>query len=466
MTADMHDYFAPANSIAVPIIPVEPSGYADWLGEQPVSVKNWLGANAFEPKAHQVCLIPGGPQGQLGAVVLGLESNDDPYAYSSLPGKLPAGVYRIDAELTAGQLNNAAIGWGMGSYQYTRYRTTGKQPRPQLALDAQVDRQHVETQLRALAAVRDMINTPAADMMPVNLSKIAGQLAKTHGGHLHNVVGDDLLAHNYPMIHAVGRASVNLPRLLDLTWGKPGHPKLTLIGKGVCFDSGGLDIKNAAGMRLMKKDMGGAAHVLGLADMIMSAQLSVRLRVLIPAVENAVSGNAFRPGDVITTRKKITVEIENTDAEGRLVLCDALAEAGSEQPALIIDFATLTGAARIALGTELPAFFSNSEMLAAGLLRAAEAVHEPIWRLPLHHAYRYQLDSQVADLCNSSSEAFGGAITAALFLHEFVPDDVEWAHFDINAWNTRSRPGRPKGGEAMGLRAVYAYLYDRFSKAG
>jgi leucyl aminopeptidase len=460
----MHEYFAAANSAAIPIIPLDAVGYSDWLSEQPVSVKNWLSANAFEPKPHQICLIPGGPQGQLGAVVLGLESNDDPYAYSSLPEKLPAGIYRIDAELSPGQMNNAAIGWGMGSYRYTRYRTAAKQVRPQLALDPQVDRQHVDTQLRALAAVRDMINTPAADMMPVNLSKIAGQLAKTHGGHLHNVVGDDLLAHNYPMIHAVGRASVNLPRLLDLTWGKPSDPKLTLIGKGVCFDSGGLDLKTAAGMRLMKKDMGGAAHVLGLADMIMSAQLPVRLRVLVPAVENAVSGNAFRPGDVITTRKKITVEIENTDAEGRLVLCDALAEAGTEQPDLIIDFATLTGAARVALGTELPAFFTNSDSLATGMLRAAEAVREPIWRLPLHQAYRYQLESNVADLSNSSPEAFGGAITAALFLQEFVPEGVEWAHFDINAWNMRTRPGRPKGGEAMGLRAVYAYLYDRFSK--
>lgn len=461
----MLDCFAPANSAAVPIIPVDAVGYAEWLNEQPISVKNWLSANAFEPKPHQLCLIPGGPQGQLGAVVLGIESHEDPYAYSSLPDKLPAGIYRIDAELSAGQMNNAAIGWGMGSYRYTRYRAS-KPSRAQLALEPQVDRAHIETQVRAVALVRDMINTPAGDMMPVNLSKIAGHLAKTHGGHLHNIVGDDLLAHNYPMIHAVGRASVNLPRLLDLTWGKPGQPKVTLVGKGVCFDSGGLDIKNAAGMRLMKKDMGGAAHVLGLADMIMAAQLPVRLRVLIPAVENAVSGNAFRPGDIIPTRKKITVEIENTDAEGRLILCDALTEAVSEAPSLLIDFATLTGAARVALGTELPGFFSNSETLSVGLLRAAEAVREPIWRLPLHQAYRYQLDSQVADISNSSSEAFGGAITAALFLQEFVPDSIEWAHFDINAWNSRSRPGRPKGGEAMGLRAVYAYIYDRYSKAG
>ena len=461
----MLDCFAPEGTTeAVPVIPVDASSYPDWFAEQPSSVRNWLEANAFEPKPHQLCLIPGA-QGQIGAALLGVESNDDPWAYSSLPGKLTAGSYRIDAELAPGQINNAAIGWGLGSYRYGRYRASSRQPRAQLVLDSQVDRLHVDTQLQALYLVRDLINTPASDMMPLNLSKAAGQVAKAYSGNLHHIVGDDLLAHNYPMVHAVGRASANLPRLLDLTWGKPADPRVTLVGKGVCFDSGGLDLKSAGNMRLMKKDMGGAAHVLGLAQMIMAAELPVRLRVLIPAVENAVSGNAFRPGDVLPTRKKITVEIENTDAEGRLILCDALTEAASEKPEVIIDFSTLTGAARVALGTELPAFFSNSEPLAEGLARAAEIVREPIWRLPLHHPYRYMLDSAVADISNCASESYAGAITAALFLQEFVPADIEWAHFDIMAWNSRARPGRPKGGEAMGLRAVYAYLYDRYQRA-
>jgi len=298
--------------------------------------------------------------------------------------------------------------------------------------------------------------------MPEQLANAMLMLGQEFGAQVEQVTGDELRTQNYPLIHAVGRASVHPPRLLDLHWGDEQHPKVTLVGKGVCFDSGGLDLKNASGMRLMKKDMGGAAHVMGLARLIMSAGLPVRLRVLVAAVENAVGGNALRPGDVIKSRKGLTVEIHNTDAEGRLILCDALTEAGSENPALMLDCATLTGAARVALGPELPALFCNNDDLAAGLLEAAEEEKDPLWRLPLHQPYREMLDSRIADIANASDSTFAGAVTAALFLRAFVPETIPGAHLDLMAWNTKARPGRPEGGEAMGLRAVYRYLRGRF----
>jgi len=311
--------------------------------------------------------------------------------------------------------------------------------------------------------VRDLINTPAGDLGPAELATAARKLAKAHGGRLSVIAGDALLKRNYPAIHAVGRASAKAPRLIDLRWGRRG-PKVTLVGKGVCFDSGGLDLKSAAGMKLMKKDMGGAAHVLGLASMVMAAGLPLRLRVLVPAVENSVSGDAFRPLDVLETRKGLTVEVGNTDAEGRLVLCDALAESSREKPDLLIDFATLTGAARVALGTGLPALFCNDEALAGTLLGHGLARHDPLWRLPLHRPYRASLDSPVADLNNISDGPYGGAITAALFLEAFVGDGVPWAHVDLMAWNTGASPGRPQGGEAMGLRAVYGAIEQTAKK--
>ncbi len=298
--------------------------------------------------------------------------------------------------------------------------------------------------------------------MPEQLADAIVTVAQTFGATVTQIVGDDLLAQNYPTVHTVGRASENAPRLIDLRWGDSTHPKVTLVGKGVCFDSGGLDLKPASGMRMMKKDMGGAAHALGVARLVMQAELPVSLRLLVPAVENAVSGQSFRPGDVITSRKGITIEIDNTDAEGRLILCDALAEGRTEAPEVMIDFATLTGAARVALGTELPAMFSNSDTMANGLLSAAEHAQDPVWRLPLHKPYRAMLDSKVADIANAASVPFGGAITAALFLQEFVEDGTDWAHFDIMAWNRTTQPGRPEGGEAMGMRAVFAYLQQRF----
>jgi leucyl aminopeptidase len=310
--------------------------------------------------------------------------------------------------------------------------------------------------------VRDLINTPTDDMGPTELADFTVALGKQYAATVDQIIGDDLLKKGFATIHTVGRASDDAPRLLDLRWGNAAHPKVTLVGKGVCFDTGGLDIKPSSGMLLMKKDMGGAAHVLGLARMIMEAKLPIRLRVLIPAVENSISGNAYRPGDIIKSRKGLTIEIGNTDAEGRVVLADALTEAVSEKPDMLIDIATLTGAARIALGTDIAVLFTNSDEVAAAVSQHAEQQSDPIWRLPLFASYREALNSSIADINNSSSDSYAGAITAGLFLKEFVPDDIPWMHFDMMAWNLKTRPGRPQGGEAMALRALFSYLSAKY----
>jgi leucyl aminopeptidase len=446
----------------IPIIPLRKDRFDPWLKIQPPERKDWVRQTGFRADRGNLCHVPG-DRGSVSSILLGLGGSDDYWLFGMLPGKLVSGVYRIEAaEWTESQINSAALAWGLGAYRFERYKKSNSQ-KPRLLLDTQINLESVQAQVRATYLVRDLINTPASDMMPQDLAKAVGVLAQQYDAVMRQASGDELLNQNYPLIHAVGRASRHAPRLIDLTWGSPEAPKLTLVGKGVCFDSGGLDIKSAAGMRLMKKDMGGAAHVIGLADMIMSSRLPVRLRVLIPAVENAVSGNAFRPGDIITSRKGLSVEIDNTDAEGRLVLCDAITEAASEQPSLMVDFATLTGAARIALGTELPGFFCNNQALSDALLSAAERAGDPIWPLPLYQDYRDMLDSRIADIANSSAQRFGGAITAALFLKEFVPDDCDWIHFDIMAWNIRHRPGRPIGGEAMGMRAMFNYIQGRFA---
>ncbi|EKD70228.1 MAG: hypothetical protein ACD_46C00595G0001 [uncultured bacterium] len=321
----------------------------------------------------------------------------------------------------------------------------------------------VENIVESIYYTRDLINMPTEEMGPSELAKSAENLAKNFGATCTQIVGEDLLKQNYPLIHTVGRASDDAPRLMDIRWGKAAHPKLTLVGKGVCFDTGGLDIKPSSAMLLMKKDMGGAAHVLGLARMIMAANLPVQLRVLISAVENAVSGDAYRPGDVIKSRKGITVEVGNTDAEGRLVVADALTEAASESPDLLIDMTTLTGAARVALGTELPAVFANDDAIVDEVIKQGNLQSDVMWRMPLFAPYREHLNSQIADINNNSSDPYAGAISAALFLKEFVPDNIPWLHFDLMAWNTKPRPGRPQGGEAMCLRALFAYLAKRFS---
>jgi len=448
----------PADAVA--IVPVIQNEFQQWLEQQAETWRRWVQRTGFSGKAGSICLVPDEQQA-LAAVLVGAKTKDDPWICGGLSGTLPAGNYYLATDWSAEELNRATLAWGLGAYQFSRYKKN-KPIGARLALDDNCDGAQIQRQLQAITLVRDLINTPAEDMMPENLAEAATALAQDCNAEITQIVGDDLLAQNYPMIHAVGRASVHAPRLLDLRWGGENRPKVTLVGKGVCFDSGGLDLKSANAMRLMKKDMGGAAHVLGLAQLIMRAGLPVRLRVLVAAVENAVAGNALRPGDVIRSRKGLSIEIHNTDAEGRLILCDALAEAAGEKPDVIIDFATLTGSARVALGTDIPALFCNNDALADGLLNAAQREHDPLWRLPLHKPYREMLDSKIADIVNASSGSYAGAITAALFLQEFAPADSAWAHLDLMAWNTKARPGRPEGGEAMGLRAVYRYLQERF----
>ncbi len=443
-----------------PLTILESANYAHWLESQSELVRNWTAAMAYAGKG--VIMIPAS-DGCAASALYVCDSLDDMFACGELANSLPAGDYVIENITDTDQLISIAFAWGAGAYRFERYTKAGK-PQARLLL-SDTGAQTIASQLvEATRKVRDLINTPAADMMPEHMASVVEAMAQEFGAEFSQIVGDELLSANYPMIHAVGRASDHAPRLLDLRWGNDSDPKVTLVGKGVCFDSGGIDLKPADAMRLMKKDMGGAAHTIGLAYLIMASQLPVRLRLLIPAVENSVAGNAFRPGDVINTRKGTTVEIDNTDAEGRLVLCDALTEAVSEQPELVIDYATLTGACRVALGTELPGMFTNQMQLASDLMQTGQRITDPVWHLPLHAAYKDYLKSDVADMVNSVPGPFGGAITAALYLEHFV-DNTPWVHFDVMAWNRRKLPGRPTGGEAMGMRAVFAYLENRFSQA-
>jgi leucyl aminopeptidase len=463
MTAMLDHLIAEPGGPTAEIIALAADTLDGWLDGADGDQAAWVRANGFTAKPGAHCLLPG-DGGRIAKVLLGIESSRDPWAYGGLPVALPEGDYHLARGLDADQANDAALGWALGGYRFTRYReATGALAR--LVWPAACDRGRIETLAAAVTLTRDLINTPAEDMGPAELAAVATDLADRHGGACAVTVGDDLLAAGYPLIHAVGRAAAQAPRLIDLRWGDPDAAKLTLVGKGVCFDSGGLDLKPASGMMLMKKDMGGAAHVLGLARAIMGAGLPLRLRVLIPAVENSVAGNAIRPLDIVKSRKGLTVEIGNTDAEGRLVLADALTEGDSEQPALMIDCATLTGAARVALGPDLPALFTPDDALAADLLRNAAATADPLWRLPLWAPYRELLDSKTADINNISSGTLGGAITAALFLAEFVTETPAWAHIDMMAWNATARPGRPVGGEAMCLRALFALIEERFEKA-
>ncbi|MGE5476118.1 MAG: leucyl aminopeptidase family protein [Bacteroidales bacterium] len=457
------EHVVEATAAAVDLILVGKGECDGWLASQPAHVRVWAQANGFTGEAGQACPVPS-VDGAMSLVLVGRPDDDDPWAFAGLAGKLPVGTYRIAAPLSARAASWAAAAWQLSSYAFSRYKSRPERPSARLVWPETADRGWVERIHDATVLVRDLINTPAADLGPAELAAAAEALAAQHGAAVRVIVGDGLLSENYPAIHAVGRAAAphRQPRLIDLSWGDENAPRLTLVGKGVCFDSGGLDIKPSSSMKLMKKDMGGAAHVLGLASMVMAAKLPVRLRVLIPAVENAVSGDAMRPLDVLATRKGVSVEVGNTDAEGRLVLADALWEASQERPALLIDMATLTGAARTALGVEVAAMFSNDDSLAADLAAASEVQADPLWRLPLYKPYRRMLDSKVADLNNASDGPYAGAITAALFLQEFVAAGIPWAHFDIMAWNPSSRPGRPDGGEAMALRALYAVIAQRF----
>ena len=423
--------------------------------------KRWLDECAFTAAPGTHALLADA-SGKLVRVLAGVEGNDALGALAGLPGTLPVGVYHLAEEGVALDAQHVALGWALGAYQFTRYRKARRAPAT-LAIPGD-DLKALAPLLQATTLVRDLVNTPTEDMGPEHLGDAITKLGKAHKAKVRDWVGDELLKHNFPTIHAVGRASHRAPRLIELSWGKSGDPKLVIVGKGVCFDTGGLDLKPSDGMRWMKKDMGGAAHAIALASLVMEAKLPVRLTLLVPAVENAVSGNAMRPGEVITTRAGITVEVDNTDAEGRLILCDALAYASEQKPDLIVDFATLTGAARVALGPDLPALFSNREELADAVLAAGKRTADPLWQLPLWRPYRKMLDSYLADMANAGASRHAGAITAALYLERFVPESQAWMHLDTYAWNDADRPGRPRGGEAMGLRAFFAFLQSRYPR--
>ncbi|MEQ8639819.1 MAG: leucyl aminopeptidase family protein [Alphaproteobacteria bacterium] len=457
---------ARASRDTVPLRIIAKDDLAAWLKTQPAANQAWVAGQGFTAKAGSHLAVPDG-KGGVTRVLVGQSASRQPWDYARLATALPAGRYALEGRPAASLASQVALGWALGCYAFTRYKADSK-PKASLVWPAQADKPGVSATVEAIGLVRDLINTPANDMGPADLAVAARTLARRHKARISVTTGQQLLARNYPTIHMVGRAAGRgaEPRLIDLSWGRAAHPRVTLVGKGVCFDTGGLDLKPAAGMLEMKKDMGGAAHVLGLAHMIMAAKLPVRLRVLVPAVENSVSGNAMRPRDIVKTRKGLTVEIGNTDAEGRLVLCDALAEAVREKPAMIVDYATLTGAARVALGTDLPALFCNDDRLAEDILQAGQALEDPLWRMPLHQPYRELIRSPIADLNNVSDGPFAGAITAALFLEHFVDEATPWAHIDLMAGNRADRPGRPRGGEAQALRAVYQAIARRFPADG
>jgi leucyl aminopeptidase len=443
----------------IPLRPVSPESLGEWKKSASPAQKNWLEDSGFKGNPGQFCAVPGDGWG-VSAWLFGMEKEGWLYQLAALPAVLPEGAYRLASDWTREQRLQASLGWGLAGYRFERYKANGK-PRPRLLLNEDVA-EDVRTLCEAQCLVRDLVNTPTEHMGPAELADAVMRQADADGAEFRVVAGEELLTGNFPAVHAVGRASDRAPRLVELKWGKEDAPLLSLVGKGVCFDTGGLDLKTASGMALMKKDMGGAAHALALARLVMTHRLPVRLQVLIPAVENSVAGNAYRPGDVIATRKGLSVEIGNTDAEGRVILSDALAYACEGRPDLVIDFATLTGAARIALGADLPPLFSNRAEIAQGIQQAGDEVEDPLWTMPLWQPYRKQIESPLADLNNSSKSAYGGCITAALFLESFVEPGIPWVHIDTFAWNEANRPGRPLGGEALGLRAVFRYLQRRY----
>lgn len=441
-----------------PLHLVNRDGLAAWRARQPQTLAQWLMAHGFDASPGSLLALPGG-DGSLAGAVLGIGDALDPYSYAHAPYALPSGDWQVAGDLDAATRNALQLGWGLGSYRYTRFRDPPRAP-ARLLLDT-LDAETGDV-LAACIRTRDLINTPTEHLGPEQLEQVVREIAQARGAQFGSIVGDALLQQNFPAIHAVGRASHRVPRLLELRWGEPAHPHVAIVGKGVCFDTGGLSIKTADGMRNMKKDMGGAAHAIALAELVMARKLPLRITLLVPAVENAIGPDAFRPGDVITTRTGVHVEIDNTDAEGRVVLGDALAYAGEQSPDVVLDFATLTGAARVALGPDLPALYANDDALADAWLGAGMQVRDPLWRLPLWRPYLRYLTSNVADIANSGPTRMAGSITAALYLERFVPPQQKWAHLDVYSWNDSDRPGRPTGGEAQGLRAAYAMLKARF----
>ncbi len=439
---------------------VDATALDGWRAAQPASVRAALDGQKFAAAADSVAIVPDGDGWQ---AVVGVKTMDalGPWCLARAAEVLPEGGYRPTRTTGA-----AGLGWLLGQHHFDRYRAASGEVGPRVLLSDKPATIGATVRLAtAIARVRDLVDTPAADMGPPHLEAEAGRIADAFGATL-TVTRGAALDEGYPLIAAVGRAASRefAPRLIEVEWGDPAHPRIAIVGKGVCFDSGGLDIKPSSGMRLMKKDMGGAAHALALAELIMATRLPVRLHLLVPAVENALSGNAFRPGDVLRSRKGTTVEIGNTDAEGRLVLADALTRAVEHAPTLIVDFATLTGAARVALGPDLPALFGNDEVLCEAALASGRAAEDPLWRLPLHDGYDDMLKSDIADINNAPDGGFAGAVTAALFLRRFVPVEMAWLHLDTFAWRPVAKPGRPKGGAALGLSAIWAMLVERFPR--
>ena len=447
----------------IPIQAVDRASLGAQLAAAPARTRQWLNTLGFKAAPDSHALVPD-DSGGLQAVWAGIRDASHPWALAALPRQLPPGRYRLDAAGLAVEPQAAALSWSLGGYVFDRYKQRAR-PAAELSLPADALSRRGVQLAAVMAQVRDLVNTPAEHLGPAELAQAVRNTAQAHGARFRQIVGDDLLKQNFPAIHAVGRAASSAPRLIELTWGKPRHPRLTLVGKGVCFDTGGLDIKGADGMRWMKKDMGGAAHALGLAALVMAFKLPVRLQLLIPAVENAIAGNAYRPGDVIRSRAGLHIEIGNTDAEGRVILCDALAYGAEGKPDLMIDMATLTGAARVALGGQLPALFCRRMDLGRDLVDRGLRLHDPLWHMPLWRDYHPNIESDIADIVNTGRGPQAGAITAALFLDDFVPEGLDWLHLDLFAWNDGARPGRPVGGEAQTLRTLLDYLEQRYGVA-
>lgn len=447
----MFDFFVMGKDPGIPIFTVPLDEYVSWLKGQAPSVGAWLKASGFSPERGRYSLIPDSQQRLLLVVVM-IQNRQDFWALGDLSNQLPEGIYHFTEPSF-----DYAMAFAFGAYRYQKYRQE-KKVLARLDISEIPDRALLEDLIKSVYLIRDLINTPTEDFGPGEMAKVALELGQEFGAQVSVTTGEELITKGFPLTYAVGRAASHEPRMIDFRWGNVNDPILSLVGKGVCFDSGGLNIKTGNGMRLMKKDKAGAAYVLGLARLIMSQQLPLQLRVLIPAVENAVSATSYRPGEVLRAQNGKTIEVSNTDAEGRLILADALIEASKEKPRWIFDFASLTGAARVALGPELPALFSNDENLAAEILAAGDAVGDPFWRLPLYQPYREYFKSDIADLCNASEIPMAGAITAALFLETFIPAEQAWAHFDIYAWNFKASQGRPAGAEALGFRGIFEFI--------
>ena len=443
---------------------VDQGSFAEWVKGRPAEDRELIEAHRFDGKTGYAFVILPRRNHAFEVVAAVKDAKSlSPWCLAKLGEALPDGAYK----LAEGEPGKAALGWLLAQHRFDAYRSKKDEPKRGPRVLVTGDAAAIERTVRpaeATALVRDLVNTPAGDLGPAELEQAVRERAAEFGGEVRVTTGDEL-AQGYPLIAAVGRAATKrrAPRLIEVEWGRPDHPRVAIVGKGVCFDSGGLDLKTAAGMRLMKKDMGGAAHALALADLVASERMPMRLHLLIPAVENAVSDAAYHPGDIIKSRQGITVEVDNTDAEGRLILADALTRAAEAEPELIVDFATLTGAARIALGPDLPALFANEETLLTGIEAAAKEVEDPVWRMPLWDPYDEMLKSDVADLANAAGSPMAGCITAAMFLKRFIPKDTAWGHFDTYAWRDAAKPGRPKGGDALGLRAAFAMLADRYS---